>query len=470
MRGGPSLGDDIQFALVDPGGIPQAVHHTTPGWQTQTRPWYLAALRAGEPVWGEVFAYHAYPVLALPTSQPVYDADGQLIGVLGNNFFLSRMSDVLTAMDISDHGQAFIRDHKGLIVASSTLPDPFVMVKNRPQPIYSVTSQDPLIRASSQFLLRQYNGYLADVRQPGQFEFHLDQQRQFLEVQPFRDDVGLDWLIVVVVPEQDFMATIEDSRRYTALLCLMAFAIALGLGLVTSHWIAQPMAGVRRAAQAIAQGELHQHLPPSRLNELEDLVITFNTMAERIATMVQDLQQSKADLEVANGEIQQQSVLFRLMAENMTDLVCLQAIDSTYLYVSPSVEWILGYQPTDWLGTKLCDWVYPSDVPTCCQAGQSSWLSGESSKAAYRMRHKLGHYVWFETLVRPIFDDNGAVLHLQTASRDVTETMRMRKQLQHNALHDSLTGLPNHKLLQDRLEVALHRARRHRQYRFAVLF
>ncbi len=470
MRGGPSLGGDIQFATVDDGGERLDTHHTMPGWNTQTRPWYLAAVRAGQPVWGEVFPYHAYPVLALPTSRPVYDNEGGLIGVLGNNFFLSEISDFLATLEISDHGQAFILDRKGLIVASSTLPNPFVVVEGQPQRLYSVTSQDPLIRASSQFLLRQYNGYLGDVRSPRQFDFQINRQRQFVEVVPFHDEAGLDWLIVVVVPERDFMATIEASQRSTVILCLLALAVALGLGLVTSRWIAQPISQIRRAAQAIANGDLHQHLRPSRLDELEQLVLAFNTMAYRIAATVQDLKQSKAALEAANSEIQQQSSLFRLMADNMTDLVCLQALDGRYLYVSPSVEWILGYPSSELLGTCLCDWVHPADASSCHHLGQRHLLSGESVKAAYRMRHKLGHYVWIETLTRPILNDGGEVVQLQAVSRDVTETMRMRKQLQHDALHDSLTGLPNRKLLQDRLEVALHRARRHPNYRFAVLF
>jgi diguanylate cyclase (GGDEF)-like protein/PAS domain S-box-containing protein len=470
MQGGPSLGGTIQFSTVDDDGNTLAIQHTTPGWNTHTRPWYTAAVQAGGPVWGKVFPYHAYPMLALPTSRPVYDTEGELIGVLGNNFFLSEISDFLATLKISDHGQAFILDRKGLIVASSTLPDPFVVVEGQPQRLYSVTSQDPLIRASSQFLLRQYNGYLGDVHLPQQFEFQVDRQRQFVDVVPFRDEVGLDWLVVVVVPERDFMAAIEASRRYTVLLCLLALAVALGLGLITSRWISRPISQVRRAAQAMANGQLHHHLPTSHLGELEQLVVAFNHMAQRIAATVQDLEWSKTDLETANAEIQQQSALFRLMADNMTDLVCLQALDGTYLYISPSVEWTLGYQPSELLGTQVCDWVHPADVPTCHPSASPQVLAGESAKATYRMRHKLGHYLWIETLTRPILNDSGEVIQLQTAARDVTETMRMRKQLQHDALHDSLTGLPNRKLLQDRLELALNRTRRHRHYRFAVLF
>ena len=470
LRGGPSLGGDLLFATVDAGGQRRIAHRTTPEWDTQTRPWYLAAIRAGHPVWGEVFPYHGYPALALPTSRPVFDAEGRLLGVLGNNIFLSQLSDFLGTMEISEHGQAFILDRKGLIVASSTLPNPFVVVDGQPQRMYSVISQDPLIRASSQFLLRHYNGHLADAKYPQQLEFQRDRQRQFVDVVPFQDGVGLDWLIVVVVPERDFMGTIEASRRQTVILCLVALGVALGVGLVTSRWIAQPISQVRHAAQAIANGQLHQYLHPSRLDELEQLVLAFNAMAERIEMTVQDLQASKVDLERANADMEQQSTLFRLMAENMTDLVCLQSLEGTFLYVSPSVAWILGYSPTDLVGHQICDWVHPADAATCHCSDPHPLLSGEATKVSYRMRHKLGHYVWIETLTRPILNEAGEVVQLQSASRDVTETMRMRKQLQHDALHDSLTGLPNRKLLQDRLEVALHRARRHRGYHFAVLF
>jgi diguanylate cyclase (GGDEF)-like protein/PAS domain S-box-containing protein len=470
MRGGPGVGGYMQFFEVDQRGQPQRLIQQTPAWVTTTRPWYHAAVQAQQPVWGEIFPYHAYPVLALPTSRPVYDAEGRLLGVLGNNFFLSQISDFLAEMEISEHGQAFILDRDGLIVASSTLPLPFEVVEGKTRRLYSVISDDPLIRASSQMLLRQYGGYFDQIKAPRQFEFRLDRERQFMQVAPFGQDQGLNWLIVVVMPEQDFMASINLNRRYTIGLCMLSLAAALGSGLLTSRWITRSIHGVSRAAEALAQGHFHQSLPASRLEEIERLGQVFNTMATQLESSFNHLQTSKEDLEAANAEIQQQSALFRLMAENMTDLISLHSPEGQYQYVSPSVEWLLGYQPENLLGEHPCSLVHPADAKDCNPGDHPSILAGESIKATYRMRHKLGHYVWIETITRPILNDAGVVVQLQTASRDVTETMRMRKQLQHDAFHDSLTGLPNRKLLQDRLEVALHRTCRHRHYHFAVLF
>ena len=67
-------------------------------------------------------------------------------------------------------------------------------------------------------------------------------------------------------------------------------------------------------------------------------------------------------------------------------------------------------------------------------------------------------------------DANGKSNNLVIVNRDITDRKRAEEQLQHNAFHDALTGLPNRALFLDRLRHAFSRAKRRPEYRFAMLF
>jgi len=309
MQGGPSLGGAIEFYAVDDNG--QSIRRllSTPGWVTQTRPWYRAAVQANTAVWGQIFPYHAYPVMVIPAATPIYNEAGQLLGVVSSHFFLSQISDFLKTLRVGTQGQTFIIEKSGLLVASSTLARPFDLVEGKPRQIYSILSEDPLIRASSQFLMRDYPEGFAGITAPAQRDFWLDGQRQFLQVQPFRDDYGLDWLIVVVVPEADFMGQIQANTRVTIGLCLMALAGATVLGIATARWIARPIQRLSAESQQItanlktpqAVERLNtlasQDPPPTGIYEVAALSLSFQRMAAELGSAFQSLQQTNLDLE-----------------------------------------------------------------------------------------------------------------------------------------------------------------------------
>jgi diguanylate cyclase (GGDEF)-like protein/PAS domain S-box-containing protein len=177
-----------------------------------------------------------------------------------------------------------------------------------------------------------------------------------------------------------------------------------------------------------------------------------------------------SDRKQAEASMRESEMRYRLLAENMNDLVCLYDLQGRFLYVSPSCETLLGYRYEEMLGQDPYSFFHPDDRDRIRQESHITAISGKPVPITYRMRQKSGNYIWFETLTRPILNATGEVIQLQTTSRDVTERVRVQQQLKHDALHDSLTGLPNRHLLMERLELAIHRAHRLDGYHFAVLF
>jgi diguanylate cyclase (GGDEF)-like protein/PAS domain S-box-containing protein len=177
-----------------------------------------------------------------------------------------------------------------------------------------------------------------------------------------------------------------------------------------------------------------------------------------------------SDRKKAELSLRESEERYRVLAENINDLVCLHHPDGRYLYVSPSCEALLGYRYDEMLGQDPYTYFHPDDRDRIRQEAHAAVIAGKSVPITYRMRQKSGNYIWFETLTNPIMDATGQVIQLQTTSRDVSDRIQVQNQLEYDALHDMLTGLPNRNLLMERLELSIHRAKRLNDYHFAVLF
>lgn len=182
--------------------------------------------------------------------------------------------------------------------------------------------------------------------------------------------------------------------------------------------------------------------------------------------MIKDITARK----LAEQALETSEARYRLLAENMTDLVCLHQPTGEYLYVSPSSMTLLGYASDDLIGRNPYDFFHPDDREQIRQNAHYNALCQTPTPIIYRMRHADGQYIWLETLTIPILDEAGQVVRLQTTSRDVSDRVQVQLQLEHDSVHDILTGLPNRVLLIERLELALNRAKRYPDMSFAVLF
>ncbi|PSB62189.1 hypothetical protein C7B61_14860, partial [filamentous cyanobacterium CCP1] len=179
-----------------------------------------------------------------------------------------------------------------------------------------------------------------------------------------------------------------------------------------------------------------------------------------------------AELERQRAEtaLRESEERFRLLAENVRDLICLHDPNGRFLYLSPSCAVLLGFEPRELVGKNPYNFLHPDDRSTVQVAVRQLAQENKQSPVVYRACTKTGEYIWLESLVKTIADEQGEQVYFQTSSRDVTDKMLYQERLQYDAVHDSLTGLPNRSLLLERLNLALERVRRHDDFHFAVLF
>ncbi|OCR02380.1 guanylate cyclase [Oscillatoriales cyanobacterium USR001] len=269
----------------------------TDRYDPRTRPWYIKTIETQQPNWSEIYNFTGGE-LGITASRLLYDSQGNFRGVMGVDLILSLISDFLKKVYISPNGQVFIIERSGFLVGTSTSEIPFINGSdNQPKRLNSIDSKDPLTRATAKYLTQHFSNF-TKLEKTTQIDFLVDGKKQFVQVVPYQDKMGLDWLIVVVVPEADFMEQIHANNRTTILLCLVALLLATIIGILTSRWIVKPILKLKDAATALSQGEFDQKVNLERTDELGVLANAFNSMARQ-------LQESFTTLETKNAELQQ---------------------------------------------------------------------------------------------------------------------------------------------------------------------
>jgi signal transduction histidine kinase/DNA-binding NarL/FixJ family response regulator len=266
--------------------------------------WYRDAAQAGKPLWSQIYLAEGFEgYLSTTAGAPVYQ-DGKLRGVLGIDLLLSDISHFLEGIQVSPAGKVFIVERDGMLVANSDgSPTYRNLSKDKSERIKAFDSSSPVIRAVSQRLQTKF-GTLKNIQTPQKINFQLQHnllgglnQRQFTTVMPWRDQYGLDWLIIVTVPESDFMGQINTNTRTTVLLCLCALGIVTLFGIATARWISRPIRRLSEASAAIAAGDLDQTVEINQVQELRTLAQSFNGMAAQLKSSFSALEKNNEILE-----------------------------------------------------------------------------------------------------------------------------------------------------------------------------
>ena len=185
---------------------------------------------------------------------------------------------------------------------------------------------------------------------------------------------------------------------------------------------------VLNMAVAISASILVQRLH-SAFTEEHDSKITFIKKQRKIVATQRRLKKEIKVCKHSEIAFRKRENQYRILAENVSDHIWILDLEAyLYIYTSPSITSILGYSPSEIIGTSIWDYIHPESVDMVKKRlAEEISLKQKNTRHNKRMRaiefmerRKDGTMVWVETQVSLIRDDNGHPISILGVSRDIS--------------------------------------------------
>ena len=182
---------------------------------------------------------------------------------------------------------------------------------------------------------------------------------------------------------------------------------------------------------------------------------------------IQDISDRMAANEMLREAVRRYSSIF----EHATEGIFQTTPEGRYLNANPALARIYGHVSADALIDHLQDisrqlYVQPERRTAFVRLMQEHGVVRNFESQVYRMD---GSVIWISENARAVRNADGSVQFFEGTVIDITERRQHEAELEYQANHDSLTGLPNRSLLRDRIEQAIAKAQRDAM-RVAVVF
>ncbi len=427
------------YSLDNQGNKQQLLQVDNQPYDPRKRPWYQAAKKAGKFTWSPLYLDFEAKVPTITASLPVYDHNGTFVAVCATDLFLPvELSQFLQTLQVGETGEVFIMERTGTLVSSSLPESEFIRDREQLQIKKAIDSNNPLIRETTNYLITEW-GNLERIDSSSLGQLTLEGKRHFLQVTPFQSENGIDWLIVVLIPESDFMTEINANTRTTIFLCILALMVSIAISILTSRWVIKPIRHLNQAAKAIAQGKLDNRVEIIRNDELGELANSFNHMGQQINTYVLTIEQANQELEQKVAErtaslAESQRTLATLMS-NLPGMAYRGLNDRnwTMIFVSEGCQSLTGYLPEDLTENHIVKYsqlIHPEERDWVWQQVQEALAEKRPFQLTYRILTQQGTEKWVWEQGQGIFNPSGEVEFIEGFLADISDLIKAEKALE----------------------------------------
>ncbi|WP_293937743.1 EAL domain-containing protein [Iodobacter sp.] len=264
------------------------LHQFNP-YDPRVRPWYAPVSRSKKTMWTTAYQdYDAIQGVTISFSSPLYDKNKKMIGVVASDIKLSNFNQYLKSSPNLGRGAIYIVDqHNELISHSSNEKRLPILSINELSKQDSATllkakdSSNEMVRMSAKFI---ENKEINDI------EFNLGDEKIYGRVFKLADDNGLNWRIVILIPERDLLGDLIKDMMVT-----LAIVLCIGLIAALAAWkilasITKPILLAAQTAKLLAKQEWQPTIAGGlQLKETTLLANAFDEMSSALSSSFEQL-------------------------------------------------------------------------------------------------------------------------------------------------------------------------------------
>lgn len=418
------------------------------------RNWYIAAKTSGVPTFSPIYQHFVMNDLTISAATPIYDADGKLLGVLGTHMILS---------SINQHMQEIMKDYDGYalvlekdsnaFIANSFGSENFTILENGS---FRRNGLSDLNNELMSGIIQKYNH-----EQENRFQFSYQKRGYYVNVVNYQNE-GLDWVIISAIPNNLFTQEIYDSMRLTAIMIMLTILLIVLIYLGFIKWIFKPIDELILVSNQIAIGNFSKRITKIRNDEIGNLSVAFNFMADKMFQLVNNLeekvQERTHELKFTNEELNRTKENLSLILDSTAEGIFGLDMTGKCIFCNDSCIKLLGYHSQeDILGKNIYSIIQyeKNDGTTFPQEDCKILRSIQSNEKVYAEDEAFwkadGTKINVAYHSRPKLKD-GRIIGAVLTFIDITEKKKGEEQIKYLSCHDSLTGLLNRRCLEDKLK------------------
>jgi C4-dicarboxylate-specific signal transduction histidine kinase len=290
-RSGQSTGNKFQSFAVNPttGEVAQRLMIGNT-YDPRQRPWYQQAVAAQKPIWSEVYGDFKEGRLKLTRAHPIV-RNQTLEGVVATDFVLSHLEQYLRELQgkITGGSKVWIIDANHRLLASSELD------------LKPGTAVDGQSDRQDNLLAAIVGKLPIHSSQPQQefipFSIQYQRQQYFLAAQPCGMAEGLNWFVVIAIPESDLTGAIKMNQALTLGLSIFTVGLAGAIASLIYRLLATPMAQLSAGIAKIAEGDFDAVIRIQSSREINTLRDSLNQMSDKLEATREEMANYRVSLE-----------------------------------------------------------------------------------------------------------------------------------------------------------------------------